>query len=75
MARFNRIKEEIGWLKVVFGVLVAVDASLVAWLAQNYEQTEGALLVAGPIATISVTVAIIWVNRQAHKRLEELEEL
>jgi hypothetical protein len=27
-ARIDRLKEEIGWLKVVFGVLVAIDVSL-----------------------------------------------
>ena len=40
MAKADRLKEEIGWLKLIFGVLAAVDASLVAWLAQNY--TTGA---------------------------------
>lgn len=33
MERINRLKEEVGWLKVVFGVLVAIDASLLGWLA------------------------------------------
>jgi hypothetical protein len=32
--QIDRIKEELGWLKVVFGVLAAIDTSLVAWLAQ-----------------------------------------
>jgi hypothetical protein len=33
MSRGDRIKEELGWLKLVFGVLVAIDVSLVGWLA------------------------------------------
>jgi len=37
MSQSDRIKEEIGWLKLVFGALVAVDVSLIAWLAQNYK--------------------------------------
>ena len=40
MAKVDRLKEEIGWLKVVFGVLVALDASLLGWLAQNYASTS-----------------------------------
>ncbi|MDQ3562809.1 MAG: hypothetical protein M3436_01280 [Pseudomonadota bacterium] len=36
MSRADRLKEEIGWLKVAFGIAVALDASLVAWLAENY---------------------------------------
>jgi hypothetical protein len=30
MSKADRLKEEIGWLKLVFGVLVAVNVSLVA---------------------------------------------
>jgi hypothetical protein len=28
-------KEELGWLEVLFAVLSAVDASLIAWIPQN----------------------------------------
>jgi hypothetical protein len=40
MSRAERIKEEIGWLKLVFGGLIAVDVSLVASLAQNYKVAD-----------------------------------
>ena len=33
MSRTDKLKEEIGWLKVVFAVLVEIDISLVGWLA------------------------------------------
>lgn len=36
MARVDRLKEEIGWLKVPFGLLAVIDASLLGWLAQSY---------------------------------------
>jgi len=29
VAKVDRIKEEIGWLKLVFGILVGIDVSLV----------------------------------------------
>ena len=75
MSRIDRIKEEIGWLKLVFGVLVAIDVSLLAWLAQNYATANGVLVIAGLVATVVVTGAIVWVNRAAYRRIEELEEL
>lgn len=75
MPRIDRIKEEIGWLKLVFGVLVAVDVSLLGWLAQNYASANSVLLLAGLVATIIITGAIVWVNRAAYRRIEELEEL
>ena len=37
MSKADRLKEEIGWLKVVFAILIAIDVSLVGWLAQNYD--------------------------------------
>ena len=30
MAHIDKVKEEIGWLKVVFAILLAADISLVA---------------------------------------------
>ena len=70
MARIDRLKEEIGWLKVVFGILVAIDASLLGWLAQNYATASRLLVLAGT----AVTVAVVRVNRLAYRRIEELEE-
>jgi len=75
MSRIDRIREEIGWLKLVFGVLVAVDVSLLGWLAQNYANANTVLLVVGLVAIVVLTGGIVWVNRAAYRRIEELEEL
>ena len=40
MSKVDKLKEEIGWLKVVFAILVAIDISLVGWLAQNYDSAS-----------------------------------
>jgi hypothetical protein len=74
MAKIDRIKEEIGWLKLVFGVLVAIDASLVGWLAQNYASASRLLLLAGVGATAVVTLAVVRVNRLAYRRIQQLED-
>lgn len=75
MSKAERIKEELGWLKVVFAVLAAIDASLVAWLAQNFVVAGGALLITGLILVAVLTGAIIWTNRVVYRRLEQLEKL
>ncbi|MDP2752656.1 MAG: hypothetical protein Q8O31_08660, partial [Rhodocyclaceae bacterium] len=41
MSKIDRIKEEIGWLKVAFGVAAALGASVIAWLAQNVTTQVG----------------------------------
>ena len=46
MAKIDRLREEIGWLKIVFGLLVAIDASLLGWLAQNYTTASRLLVLA-----------------------------
>ena len=75
MSQTDRIKEELGWLKVVFGILVALDVSLVAWLAQNFSTANTGMLVAGLVVVVSLTGGVIWVSLVVYRRLEELEEL
>jgi hypothetical protein len=74
MAKVDRLKEEIGWLKVVFGILVAIDASLLGWVAQNYASGSRLLVIAGTIASVVVSFAVVRVNRLAYRRIEELED-
>ncbi|MBI4778174.1 hypothetical protein HY792_04580 [Candidatus Desantisbacteria bacterium] len=75
MAKADKLKEEIGWLKIVFGILIATDISLVAWLFQNYEKATQLLLIACATAVLLVTFAIVLVNRVAYRKIDELEEL
>ncbi len=74
MSKTDRIKEELAWLKVVFGVFVVIDVSLVAWLAQNYNDGAAVLIVFGFLGVISATVIVVWVNRAAMQRFKELEK-
>ena len=74
MARVDRIKEEIGWLKVPFGLLAVVEASVLGWLAQSYTKANLILLAAASIAAIVVTIVIFQINRIAYRRIDDLEE-
>ncbi len=74
MPRVDRIKEEIGWLKVPFGLLAVIDASLLGWLAQSYTKANPILVAAASIAAIVVTSAIFQINRVAYRRIGDLEE-
>jgi hypothetical protein len=75
MPKADGIREELGWLKVVFAVLVAIDVSLVAWVAQNYNVANGVLVVAAIVAVTVLTAVIVWVNRLAYRKIRELESL
>ena len=67
MARIDKLKEEVGWFKVVFAILIATDISLVAWLVQNYGKVSPHLLIVCAIGVFLVTFAIVWVNRVAYR--------
>lgn len=74
MSKIDRIKEELAWLKVVFGMFVVIDVSLVAWLAQNYKDASAVLVIFGFIGVVFATAIVVWVNRAAMKRFKELEK-
>ena len=75
MSKVDKLKEEIGWLKVVFAILVAIDISLVGWLAQNYDNAPVFLQTVCAVAVVFITGGVIWVNRIAYRKIDELEEL
>ncbi|RKU11737.1 hypothetical protein C6502_07640 [Candidatus Poribacteria bacterium] len=75
MARIDKLKEEIGWLKIIFAILIATDISLVAWGIQNYGKTRALLLIIGAVGVFLFTSVIIWINRVAYRKIDELEEL
>lgn len=75
MSESERVKEEIGWLKVVFAVLAAMDASVIAWLVQNFTSTSLVLLFGAVLAVALLTAGIVWANIVVYKRLAQLERL
>jgi len=75
MAHIDKVKEEIGWLKVIFAILLAADISFVAWGVQNYGKTSPLLLTIGVIAAFLVTLAITWINSIAYRKINKLEDL
>jgi len=36
----DEIKEELGWLRVIFGVLLVAVVSVLGWIAQNFEAAK-----------------------------------
>lgn len=74
MSRGDRLKEELAWLKVVFALLVAVDVSLVGWLAENYHSAAQLLVGCVFAAVVFTTTGVVWVNRAAMRRFRALED-
>ena len=74
MSRSDRIKEELSWLKLVFAASVAVDISLIAWLAENYQVAAQRLVVGAFFGVTFISVVAAWTNRAAMRRFRSLED-
>ena len=75
MSEAESLKEAIGWLKVVFGLLVAIDISVIAWLAQNYAKAQALLLIMAWAGIMAATVSIAWVCSAAYRRINDLKDV
>lgn len=75
VSKADSLKEAIGWLKLMFGLLVAIDISLIAWLAQNYARAQSILLIMAWVAIIATSAAIAWVCAAAYRRINELQDV
>jgi len=75
MPKLDKIKEEIGWLKVIFAITVATNLSLMAYLAQNYKTQDLLFSILNGSAIILVTFLIVIINRKAYKKIDEIGEL
>jgi membrane protein YdbS with pleckstrin-like domain len=75
MSKKEKIKEQIGWLKVVFGLLFASDISLIAYLYNSIEEISVFRIVIVMSALVVTTLAIIYVNKKAVEKIDSLEDL
>lgn len=75
MAHIDKIKEEIGWLKVIFAISIATNISLIAWLIQSYGKVRLILSILGALGALLIMFTIVWINRIAYRKIDELGEL
>lgn len=75
MTTVDGAKEELGWLKVVFAVLAAADASLIGWIFQTYGRTNRNLLVLAVAGAALSSAVLMWLNGVAYRKIRELESL
>ena len=75
MAHIDKVKEEIGWLKVIFAILIATDISLIAWLIQSYGTVSKFFFIVGVLGAIVILFVIDRLDSIARRKMDELEEL
>lgn len=75
MGRTDKLKEEIGWLKVIFAISIATDISLIAWLIENFGKANLFLYLVGAFGALLMMFAIDKIDSIARQKMNELEEL
>jgi MFS-type transporter involved in bile tolerance (Atg22 family) len=75
MAKIDKIKEYIGWLKVLFALFFGIDISLIAFLFLHFEENslfKDVLLILILIISLYITV---FINSKILEKIDESEEL
>jgi len=75
MSKIDKIKEQIGWLKVVFGLLFATDISIIVYLFNKISVLSIIQIIIVLFSLVLVTLGIIYVNKKAMNKIDSLEEL
>ena len=75
MGKIDRQKELIGYMKVIFGILVAMDVSLVAWIFKHAADLSRFYLYGAAFLVLLITLSIIMMNKAILKKIDELEDM
>lgn len=73
MASIDHIKEDLGWLKVLFTVSAALDAALIGWIVQHYQSTHLLLSSTAIIGAALLGAVIAFAVISIYRLLAKLE--
>ena len=75
MSRSEKIKEQIGWYKVIFAVFAATLVSLVGWTATHYNSSAASIVYAAFFLIYFLSFLLMKINKKAFQMMDELEDL
>jgi len=75
MAKIDKVKEFIGWLKVLFALFFGIDISLIAYLFLHFEQNSIFRDILVVISLLISLVITMYLNFKILKEIDKLEEL
>ena len=70
----DRLKEELSALKLFFGALLAINVSVIAWLAQNFRKGETIVVWGASLVFIGFSGLLISIILLIYSRLDRLEK-
>jgi cytochrome c oxidase subunit IV len=75
MAKIDRVKEFINYLKVLLIFLLATSVGLISWLVNNYDTEPLALVYADIVAILIIFIICMFINKKIIKDIKSLEDL
>lgn len=75
MSKLDLVKEQIAYLKLWLGIMVAVGISLTSWLLSNFQSADWLLVLADIVALLAIGFGGYMVHKRIEAKLEHLEEL
>jgi hypothetical protein len=75
MSKLDLAKEQIAYLKLWLGILVAIIISLTGWLISNFQSVHWLLVFADAIALFIIGFAGYNIHRRIEEKITLLEEL
>ena len=75
MSKIDRAKEQIAYLKLWLGILVATVISLTGWLISNFQSVHWLLVLATVFALLIVGYGGYGIHRRIEEKITLLEEL
>jgi hypothetical protein len=75
MSKLDRSKEEIAYLKLWLGIMVAIGISLISWLLANFESGNLFLVASDIVALLSIGFGGYGIHKRIEARIAQLEGL
>ena len=75
MSKLDRAKEQLAYLKLWLGILVATVISLTGWLISNFQTVHPVLVFAAVFALCILGYAGYRIHRRIEEKISLLEEL
>ncbi|MEI7677489.1 MAG: hypothetical protein WCJ03_11970 [Bacteroidales bacterium] len=75
MSKLDLAKEQIAYLKLWLGIMVAVGISLTGWLLSNFQSAHQLLVLADIAALIVICFGVYAIHKRIESKIAQLEEL
>jgi hypothetical protein len=75
MPELDGAKEEISYLKLWLGIMIATDISLIAWLINNFRAAQRLFLAGAVMVILAIASGCIALHRRISSKIDELRRL